>query len=157
MIILTVLLKVKMKKLILNKETLVLVCLVFVLAGCNDAKRAEMNRSVEIFLMGFFQVLNLAIFGIGALTLSVLSGSSVKQVFKIVGSILLGVFVIFTSMTYFQVQRLNPVHFDVYYIFLISLAMIGISLFFLIKKPVINEPELKSKAAPPVKEDEEII
>ena len=77
----------------------------------------------------------MAAFGGSSLALSIISGSSTKSVFKIMGGILLGFFVLFTGVTYFKITGIGPRHFDVYYLHIISCIMIFISVYFLFKNP----------------------
>lgn len=118
--------------------------LVLILCSCSDYEKRQFDRSVEVFILGIIQVLNMAVFGSSALTLSIISGSSPKSVFKILGGILSGFFALFTFISYFKITNIGPRHFDVYYLHIISVVMICIAIFFLLKKPTGNNGSKKS-------------
>lgn len=116
------------------------------LISCNNGAKQEMNRAVEVFFLGVLQVLNMSLFGISSLVLCILSITSTKPVFKILGGILLGIFFLFMSLGLMAVTRANPKHFDIYILFILEIVMIIAAFICLLIKPK-NKPSKNNTQA----------
>lgn len=136
MIISQKLLNQKMKKLTMNKHlaVLALIALMIIMASCNDSNKAEVDRAIQVFFLGVLEVINMLLFGIVSVVFCVLSVTSPKQAFKILGWIFLSIFFLFTMIIFVVVIDHKPKNPQIFFVFLIAFGMIVVSLVFATKK-----------------------
>jgi hypothetical protein len=125
-------------------RSFLIVTLLLLITSCRDS--SDIDRGVEIFFLGVLQVLNMTFFGICAVIFSVLAGTGSKPVFRVLGSIFLGLFFLFTAFGFIEVQSARPRGNEIYIIFLMEFAMIIISFIFLLKKPKTTSTEKKRQS-----------
>ena len=117
------------------------------LSSCTPSERDEFNKSVGVFFLGLFQVINMFLLGVPALIFSIISATNQKSVLRILGIIFLAVFSILAMIGFISVLRAEPKHFDVYYLFLFELVMLIGSILCLVisfgKKDNNNDPDAK--------------
>lgn len=132
-----------MKTLNLTKINLALVIAIAVLLVSCRANQANVDRAVGVFFIGVLQVINMIIFGIAGLIMCIVSSTSNKQIYKILGWIFFGIFSLFTVMGFMALTEIGPRHNEIYVIFMMEAAMMIISLIFVLKKP---NPKQKQQA-----------
>lgn len=136
MIISQKLLNQKMKKLTMNKHlaVLALIALMIIMASCNDSNKAEVDRAIQVFFLGVIEVINMLLFGIVSVVFCVLSVTSPKPAFKILGWIFLSIFFLFTMIIFVAVLDHKPKNPQIFFVFLIAFGMKVVSLVFAMKK-----------------------
>lgn len=126
-----------MKKIISTSVIHISILSLFIyLCSCTPSANRDAERAMGVFFLGVLQVINIIIFGVGAVIFSVLSATNVKPIFKVLGWMFLSLFTLFVLIGLINVLELNPKHFDVFIIFFMEAAMIIVSLIFVIRKPV---------------------
>lgn len=121
------------------KEIFVIVSLVFLLISCSDQAKANADRAIAVFFLGVLQLVNLMLFGVTSIVFSAIGITNPKPVYRILGSVFLGIFSIFTTMGYLAVNAKHPRHFDIYWIFIIEIAVIILCLVLLLKPKKIKD------------------
>jgi len=106
-----------------------------IFASCSTSEQNEFGRSVEVFLIGLLQVVNMVIFGVLSMIFCIISASNPKSTYKVLGWIFLLIFLLFFAFGYIAVTEARPRHFEIYYIFIMEFVMVVISLLFVIRKP----------------------
>ena len=132
-----------MKTLNLTRINLVLLVAATVFLISCRGNQANVDRAVGVFFVGVLQVINMIFFGVAALILCIVSATNSKQVYKVLGWVFLGIFILFTLMGFMAITELKPRHGEIYVVFMMEAAMIIVALIFVIKKP---NPKQKQQA-----------
>lgn len=117
-----------------NVHFILLLALIFILFSCNSYSQAEADRAIKVFFLGVLEVANMLFIGIASVVFCVLSSTSAKQVFKVLGWIFLSIFFLFTAIIFIAVLDNSPKNPQIYFVFLIAFAMVMISVIFIFRK-----------------------
>lgn len=105
------------------------------LASCSPTENREFERGLEVFVIGVLQIINLLIFGILSLVFCIISANNASKTYKVLGWIFLAFFALGFMSGFIMLSNANPREFTIYYIFMMEMIMIVISLIFVIRKP----------------------
>ena len=136
-----------MKTVILNKNLMTVALLLsFVLVSCNESgwnnAGKEIATGIASFVQFIIQIANIIFFGISALVFSILSITTSKQTYKIVGGIFLAIFITVAGLGYLEVHSMSIKKYYLFLIvFIIELVIIIISIIFLLKKSKVKTTE----------------
>lgn len=118
-----------------TQHFLLLLVMALLLFSCQDTEARDINRAVNVFFLGLFQVFNILLFGISSFVLCLLGMTNNKVILKRIGLILMVVFGIFMLLGLTAVIEQNPKHGTIYVLFLFEFAIIGTNIIFLVLKP----------------------
>jgi len=113
------------------------------MSSCRDNAAAQ--KAIETFFIFVLQIVSFALFGISSLILSVVGSTAKTSTPKIIGGILLGIFIIITVSCFNEIQRINPKRDYIYIAFVVDALIIGLSIFYLTKsKKEVEMNDIKS-------------
>lgn len=124
-----------MKTMTLNKNLVFFSFVLLILASCSPAENREFERGLEVVFIGILQVINLVIFGVLALVFCIISANNPSKTYKVLGWLFLAFFFLGFTSGVIMLSNANPREFTIYYIFIMEMIMIVISLIFVIRKP----------------------
>lgn len=118
-----------------TKHFFLFLVIALVLISCTEAGKRDVDRAVNVFFLGLFQVFNIVLFGISSFILCLLGMTNGKVVLKRIGLVLLILFGLFMLLGLVAVMEQQPKHATVYVLFLFEVAIIGTNVVLLIMKP----------------------
>lgn len=127
------------KKNTIKKIAIVLfiVAVALTLESCrNSYRNSEFDRALNVFFITISQITNIVILGTLSLVFSIIGSTSPKHGYRVVGSICTGIFGFFTLISFQGVIGFHATNMMVYLIFLIEFAMLGIAIYFSVKKRI---------------------
>lgn len=117
------------------QQLLLFSVLILLLFSCTEAGKTDVNRAINVFFLGLFQVLNIILFGVSSFILCLLGMTNNKKNLKIIGGALLGMFTLFALLGLMAVLNQRPKNGTIYVLFLFEFFILGANVVFLSLKP----------------------